>query len=65
MTVCRYQRRAAFVAGLLVVAAVGTTACSTHEEPLTRACPTVVGRGVVGMPKIGLSAEELEIQQDC
>ena len=51
--------------GVLVLSAAGATACSTHREPLTHACPTVVGRGVVGLPKLGLSPDELKTQLDC
>jgi hypothetical protein len=44
---------------------VGTTACTTHHVALTRACPTIVGRGVTALPKIGLAPAELKVQQKC
>ena len=49
----------------VVVAAAAITACSTHEEPLMQPCTTIVGRGVVGLPKVGLAPEELKLQQKC
>jgi hypothetical protein len=53
------------IALAVVLAAATATACTAHHEALTRACPTVAGRGVVALEKLGLSAEELKVQEKC
>jgi hypothetical protein len=53
------------MAGVLIAVGAIATACTPHHEALTHACPTVVGRGVVALAKVGLSADELRLQEKC
>ena len=57
--------RAVIVSAVLALLLALVAGCSTHDEPLTRACPTVAGRGVAALPKLGLSADELKVQEKC
>jgi len=53
------------VLALAIQGVTTTAACTQHQEPLTHACPTVVGRGVVALAKLGLAGTELEVQEKC
>ena len=50
---------------LVTVAGTVVTACTAHHEALTHPCPTVTGRGVIALAKVGLSADELKAQEKC
>jgi hypothetical protein len=54
-----------FLAGVALVAGLTVTACAAHHEALTHPCPTVTGRGVVALAKVGLSSKELKVQEKC
>jgi hypothetical protein len=61
----RLGRQRLFLVGLALLAASTATACSAHHEALTHPCPTVAGRGVVALAKVGLSSDELKVQEKC
>jgi hypothetical protein len=61
----RFSVRRLGVVALVLALGAGAAACSTHRVSVMHPCPTIAGRGVVGLPKLGLAAEELKIQQKC
>jgi hypothetical protein len=50
---------------LALAAGAVATACTPHHEALMNPCPTIAGRGVIALAKIGLSPAELKLQQKC
>jgi hypothetical protein len=58
-------RQRLVLAALTLVAGVTAAACTAHHEALIHPCPTVAGRGVVALAKVGLSSDELKVQEKC
>jgi hypothetical protein len=61
----RMSRPRLVVAALAVAAGAVATACTPHHEALSHPCPTVLGRGVIALAKVGLSGDELKLQEKC
>jgi hypothetical protein len=64
-------RRAAIPA-VLLLAALGTSACNRHSEPVSYVCHTPKGvvkvsteRGAIAMARIGIAPERLKNEQSC
>jgi hypothetical protein len=60
-----FRRQRLVVAALAVAAGAVATACTPHDEALSHPCPTVLGRGVIALAKVGLSGDELKLQEKC
>jgi hypothetical protein len=62
----RIVRRPRFVVlALVITASAAATACTPHHEAVTHPCPTIAGRGVIALAKVGLAPQELKLQEKC
>jgi hypothetical protein len=59
------QRPRLVLVALVIATVAAATACTPHHEALTHPCPTESGRGVIALAKVGLSGDELKLQEKC
>jgi hypothetical protein len=53
------------ILALVVLSMTAAAGCTTHSVAQQNPCTAVSIRGAIGVAKLGLTAEELKLQQKC